>query len=68
MGFQFGNVVVVEGNLIGCIVKSWPNLIDYNYDVYVRNFNSVREYRERDIQHYIYSKDVPENELEFYGQ
>ncbi len=65
--FQFGNVVVVNGDQIGVIVKSWRGTTP-SYDVYVRNLNCIQEYHEPDIQHYIYSKDVPENELEFYGE
>jgi hypothetical protein len=61
--FQFGNVVVVDGDEIGVIVKSWK---DHSYDVYVRSYNAVREYKEADIQHFIYSKTLTSDECEFY--
>lgn len=70
MKFCFGDIVVVEGNLIGVIVKSW---ITYskgkkirNYDVYVRMKNSVQNYREEEIQRYmVRHKYLNEEELEY---
>jgi hypothetical protein len=66
--FQFGNVVVVKGVNIGVIVKSWGKgtLHGRSYDVYVRSFNGITTYREEDIQHYIYSKELTDEEREFY--
>lgn len=64
MGFQFGNVVVVDDNQIGVIVKSWA---DGKHDVYVRSYNGVREYESKDIKHYIYSKELTADEHEFYS-
>lgn len=55
MTFQFGNVVVVEDDLIGCIVKSWD---DGTHEVYVRAHNAIRMYSEDQIRHYIYSKEL----------
>ena len=53
MKFCFGDIVVVEENLIGVVVKSW---ITYskgekirNYDVYVRMKNAIQNYREEEI-------------------
>jgi hypothetical protein len=72
MTFQFGNVVVVDGGQIGVIVKSWDkdeSVFTDNgktYDVYVRNLNGFREYREEDIRRFIYSKDLTDEEKEFY--
>lgn len=69
MIFQFGNVVVVQGGLIGVIVKSWGEgtiLKECSHDVYVRDFNSVKTYREPDIRHFIYSKELTDEEREFY--
>ncbi len=63
MSFQFGNVVVVDGGQIGVIVKSWA---DDTHDVYVRNLNGVKCYRADDIRHFVYSKDLTEEEREFY--
>ena len=38
MSFQFGNVVVVDDDQIGVIVKSWA---DGTHDVYVRSYNGI---------------------------
>lgn len=61
--FQFGNVVVVDGDQIGVIVKSWA---DGSHDVYVRNHNCVWAYRAESIRHYVYSKELTGEEREFY--
>jgi len=61
--FQFGNVVVVDDDQIGVIVKSWDEGM---HDVYVRSYNGVRSYPASDIKHFIYSKYLHEDEHEFY--
>ena len=69
MSYQFGNVVVVDGGQIGVIVKSWGSGLKTegrSHDVYVRNLNGINCYREDDIRHFIYSKDLTEEEREFY--
>ena len=54
MKFCFGDIVVVEGNLIGVIVKSWINgKRGHLYDVYVRVHNKVVE-------------EIPESQIERY--
>jgi len=63
MKFQFGNVVVVPGDLIGCIVKSWSN---DTHDVYVRSLNRIVEFHESEIKHYVFSKELTEEEKAFY--
>lgn len=68
--FQFGNIVVVEEDQIGVIVKTWGGGIrddKYNYDVYVRNYNGIRNYSESDIDHFVYSKTLSEDEIRFYS-
>lgn len=55
--FQFSNVVVVDDNQIGVIVKSWAN---ETYDVYVRSYNGVKEYKQNDIRHFVYDKYIEE--------
>ena len=70
MKFCFGDIVVVEGNLIGVVVKSW---ITYskgekilNYDVYVRMKNAIQNYREEEVQRYmVRHKYLNEEELEY---
>jgi len=67
--FQFSNVVVVAGDKIGCIVKTWGpslNKSSYHYEVYVRSYNIIREYNEEEISHFVYSKELSEEEKEFY--
>jgi len=63
MTFQFSNVVVVDDDQIGVIVKSWA---DDSHDVYVRGYNRVEQYHESQIKHFIYSKNLSEDEYEFY--
>ena len=63
MKFQFSNVVVVDDDQIGVIVKSFE---DGNYYVYVRSYNQVMTYCEKEISHYVYSKHLLEDQAEFY--
>lgn len=62
--FQFGQVVVVDTDQIGVIVKSWQ---DCTHDVYVRSYNGVRTYPEGDIKALVYNKELPEGEINFYN-
>lgn len=70
MKFCFGDIVVVEGELIGVVVKSW---IAYpkgkkikNYDVYVRMRNAIENFEEEDIERYmVRHKYLSEEELEY---
>ena len=60
--FQFSNVVVVDENLIGCIVKTWgaSKMRGVHYDVYVRSYNGIKEYDEDEIKHFVYDKELEE--------
>lgn len=62
--FQFGNVVVVHADKIGVVVKSWA---DGTHDVYVRSYNSAANFPSTEIKHYVYSKELSEDEKQFYG-
>ena len=57
MKFTFGDIVVVDEIEIGVIVKTWIHLTDtkkeYNYDVYVRDYNGIKNYKEEEIQRYM---------------
>jgi len=64
--FQFSNVVVVDGDNIGVIVKTWRSGSSFNYDIYVRYFNDIRNYKESDISHFVYSKELHEHERDYY--
>lgn len=68
MKFLFGDIVVVEDYLIGVIVKSWQSSMRGNYyEVYVRNYNAIKEYDEQDIERYkVRHKEL--NEEEYYYQ
>lgn len=65
MKFCFGDIVVVEGNLIGVVVKSWIS-IENNYDVYVRSYNRILNYPESDIERYmVRHKELNVEEMEW---
>ena len=70
MSFCFGDIVVVEGNLIGVIVKSWcRNNEDILYDVYVREYSSIKIYAEKEIQRYmVRHKELSDEELYYQNQ
>lgn len=63
--FLFGDIVVVEDYLIGVIVKSWHSSVrGYYYEVYVRNYNKIKEYDEKDIERYrVRHKELNEEEM-----
>ena len=64
----FGDIVVVEENLIGVIVKSWKSSseITKNYDVYVRELNAIKNYDESQVRRYrVRHKYLSGEELEW---
>lgn len=65
MKFLFGDIVVVENYLIGVVVKSWKSPVRGNYyEVYVRNYNTIKEYDEQDIERYkVRHKELNEEEM-----
>ena len=64
--FLFGDIVVVEDNLIGVIVKTWETKGEYYYEVYVRMYNHIVEYDEQDIERYrVRHKYLDEEELQW---
>lgn len=65
MKFCFGDIVVVDGENIGVVVKSWTGR-EPNHDVYVRMYNKIVNYKESEIQRYmIRHKYLNEEELEY---
>ena len=50
MKYCFGDIVVVEEDLIGVIVKCWQ---DKKYDVYIRIYETIISYKEEKIQRYM---------------
>lgn len=69
MKFAFGDIVVVENDLIGVVVKSWFNIknkTDVTHEVYVRTFNRIKEYKEDEMQRYmVRHKYLNEEELQW---
>ena len=67
--YQFSQVVIIENDLIGVICKTWEDRKNssYNYEVYVRTYNIIQEYPESQIKHFIFSKELSEDELDFYN-
>jgi len=65
--FHFSNVVVVDGDNVGVIVKTWSNPTGYSYDVYVRYTSRVECYAEKDIKHFVYGKELHDGERDYYA-
>ena len=67
MKFCFGDIVVVEGNLIGVVVKSWcVDNKEIRYEVYVRSYSNIKEYNENDIERYmVRHKELNDEEIEY---
>lgn len=69
MKLVFGDIVVVETDLIGVVVKCWG--VDNHgnepkYEVYVRNHRGVKEYSASDVERYqVRHKELDEQELEY---
>ena len=69
MRYTFGDIVIVEDNLIGVIVKRWCKSFAKNgrpahHEVYVRSFNGIREYDEKDMRRYLVRHtELDEDEL-----
>ena len=56
MKFTFGDIVVVDEENIGVIVKSWTNSSsreENRYEIYVRMYNAIKKYPENKIERYI---------------
>ena len=69
MKFTFGDIVVVDEENIGVIVKCWANCHkpeSNNYEVYIRMYNSIKEYPESKIERYmVRHKYLSEEEKEY---
>ncbi len=54
MKFTFGDIVVVDKIEIGVVVKSWiSSNHSYNYDIYVREYDAIKNYKEEEIERYM---------------
>lgn len=66
--YTFGDIVIVEGNLIGVVVKSWEKSFSgrtpVHHEVYVRSFNCIKEYTEDEMRRYmVRHKELDEDEM-----
>ncbi len=61
----FGDIVVVRGDQIGVVVKSWLiNGKKKRYEIYVRNDNNITEFPEEEVERYIVRhKELNEEEI-----
>jgi len=65
MKLTFGDIVVVDGNNIGVVVKCWQGQ-ENTYDIYVRMDNAISCYPESEVQRYmVRHKYLDEEELEY---
>ena len=68
MKYCFGDIVVVDGENIGVVVKSWCGVRNsvVTHDVYVRMYNTVKNYKESEIERYmVRHKYLSEEEKEY---
>ena len=68
--YLFGDIVVVDGENLGVVVKTWERMTGgkegYHYEVYVRMYNGIKEYEEDQIERYrVRHKYLSEEELEW---
>lgn len=64
--FYFGDIVVVDENQIGVIVKTWAPNGRFTYEVYVRSYNSIKDYGEDEIARYrVRHKYLDDREMEW---
>ena len=68
MKFLFGDIVIINKNQIGVIIKTWDKLSIniYEYEVYNRITNQIETYLEKDIERYrVRHKYLNEEEMEY---
>jgi len=70
MKFLFGDIVVIEQDLIGVVVKTWDKRESkhekqgFYYEIYVRSYNSIKEYHEDEVERYkVRHKELNEEEM-----
>ena len=71
--YLFADIVVVDEDQIGVIVKSWEGAFlakggrgEPNYDIYVRSYNCIQNYPESKVERYrVRHKYLDEQELEW---
>ncbi len=66
MKFTFGDIVVVEGENIGVVLKSWLSKPEVTHEVYVRMYNNIHTFKESEMERYmVRNKYLDEAELEY---
>lgn len=65
--YLFGDIVVIEGFLIGVVVKTWEDSHGFYYEIYVRSLKAIKQYREEEVERYRVRHKVL-NEEEVYLQ
>ncbi len=69
MKLVFGDIVVVEDNLIGVVVKNWGMDNHGNepkVEVYVRNYRGIEEYPISKVERYqVRHKELDDEEVEY---
>jgi len=67
MKFLFGDIVVINKNQIGVVVKSWEHCLSntYGYEIYNRITSKIEIYAEDEIERYcVRHKYLNEEEME----
>lgn len=69
MKLVFADIVVVDGDQIGVVVKNWgrsSNGHEPKVEVYVRSYNAIKEYPISQVERYqVRHKYLEEEELEY---
>ena len=67
MKVYFGDIVVVDEDQIGVVVKSWlPSKGEAYHEVYVRSYHKIQDYKESQIERYcVRHKELSEEEKEY---
>ena len=71
MKLLFGDIVVVEGDQIGVVVKNWVRYRGNEkpvalVEVYVRNYRGIKEYENSEVERYqVRHKELDEQEIEY---
>ncbi len=66
MKYAFGDIVIVDNENIGVVVKSWIRDSGINYEIYVRMYNTINEYDETEVERYmVRHKYLSEEEKEY---
>lgn len=64
MKLVFGDIVVVDGNQVGVVVRTWADTREPKVDVYVRSYQQVRAYSVDQVErHQVRSKILDGDDL-----